>query len=267
MSTPLSCSEAALRIACYTGGQISPDLEEHLQSCQSCRRIMQAMNEHSQPVTPDPKHVQDVKAALLEGLRPVKPLPSPQILFFTLAVLLFTALSVGGALFGIRNWESLALQTRASIFGPLLFAGCMLALAVVRHMTPSGGKSSTLAIWSVAAFAVVVATVFSEYSWLDESGFVQRGLKCHSVGLIYVAAAGLVSWLVIRRGALLSGITSGAIGGGLAGLVGIAGIELRCPSPNLAHILAWHLPLVLVGILAGLAIGAVAQFLRFRAYS
>jgi hypothetical protein len=85
---------------------------------------------------------------------------------------------------------------------------------------------------------------------------------CLTIGLIYAALSALLCWLVLRRGAMLSNVAAGAIGGGLAGFVGIVGLEILCPSPNLAHILLWHLSVAALGVMSGWTFRMVARSLR-----
>ena len=67
----------------------------------------------------------------------------------------------------------------------------------------------------------------------------------------------------MRRGYLTEPIRGAVAGGAFAGLVGLAVLSLHCPVSNAPHVLAWHLPVVLVGVAGGAISGWVAA--RFGA--
>ncbi len=98
----------------------------------------------------------------------------------------------------------------------------------------------------------------------QESAFVSKGLLCLSVGLKYAIPGALLSWLWLRRGATLFPRLMGATAGGFAGLIGITVLEVHCPNLNLYHILVWHLGVLLLSTLGGLALGAAVEVIRQR---
>jgi Negative regulator of sigma F len=257
----MSCREAT-RLLIYHSGVLPDAVAVHLQRCESCRKLVHALEGAAQGVVPSAPRVHDIKSLMLTDLRPVTPLPSSRVLLFALFVLFVAVMIAGSASLGVRGWESLELQTKASIFGPLLLGAYLLGLAVVRQMAPGSGDVVSPAAGSAAAFALLIAGVAHAFGWHEEHRSFGLGVTCLSVGLIYTAFAALVSWLVVRRGAMLSTLAAGAMGGGLAGFVGVAGIEIRCPNPDVAHILVWHLPVALLGVLGGLALGVAGRRLR-----
>src|SRR5262249_5755190 len=145
------------------------------------------------------------------------------------------------------------------IFSALLVGFCALAFAVVRQMTPGSGSVVTLVGSAAIAFGVLLATISHGFQWRQEPRFVQTGLHCLTIGLIYASLSALLTWLVLRCGAVASNVAAGATGGGLASFVGIIGLEILCPSPNLGHILFWHLSVAAIGMMGGWIFGAVAR--------
>src|SRR5262249_5893711 len=156
----------------------------------------------------------------------------------TFLLLMFSALLIiGSGRLGTLGWSSLPAYARVFVFGSSLVGLSALAFAIVRQMAPGRGNTVALAGGAAIAVCVRVATLSEVFHWREEPRFVQTGLHCLSIGLIYAVLSALLTWLVLRRGAALSNVAAGAIGGGLAGFVGIIGLEILCPSPNLAHIL------------------------------
>jgi hypothetical protein len=60
---------------------------------------------------------------------------------------------------------------------------------------------------------------------------------------------------VLRRGAILSPIMTGAATGLLAGLAGATALEIHCPNLDASHILVSHLGVAVLGAVAGLVVG------------
>src|SRR5262249_29942477 len=134
VSNSLSCREAT-RLLIYHSDRLLPDAAAvHLQRCESCRKLVHVLEGAAQGVIPPAQRVHDIKSLMLTDLRPVTPLPSSRILLFTLFVPFVAVMIAGSASLGVRGWESLELQTKASIFGPLLLGAYLLGLAVVRQM-------------------------------------------------------------------------------------------------------------------------------------
>jgi hypothetical protein len=68
-----------------------------------------------------------------------------------------------------------------------------------------------------------------------------------------------LTWLWLRRGAAQSPKLMGATIGGFAGLIGVTVLEVHCPNLNLYHILVWHLGVLLLSALGGLALAAAVM--------
>jgi hypothetical protein len=81
----------------------------------------------------------------------------------------------------------------------------------------------------------------------------------------------VLTWLWLRRGAAQSPKLMGATTCGFAGLIGVTVLEVHCPNLNLYHILVWHLGVILLSALGGLALGAAVQvvgkWLHYRSES
>jgi hypothetical protein len=260
---PVTCSEAIWLLIARRGGELPPGVTGHLARCEFCQQLVRAY-EDGREKAPAPAVLDRIKSVVLANLRPVTPLPSSRTLLGALFLLSLAVLDAGTLWLGTRGWQALALAKKVSVFAPLLAGAYLLGLAVVRQMVPGDAPTTRPVAWSAAAYALLVTVVAAVFGRQREPLFVPNGLSCFGPGVIYAASAALFVWLVIRRGAMLSGPLMGAMTGGLAGFIALAGIEIRCPNPNGNHILVWHLPLVLAGALGGVAVGEAGRRLARR---
>jgi len=59
-----------------------------------------------------------------------------------------------------------------------------------------------------------------------------------AIGLLPAVPAGLLSWLVLRRGFPVGAVSAGLAPGMPAG---VEMLELHCPNFEAAHVLVWHM--------------------------
>jgi hypothetical protein len=113
---------------------------------------------------------------------------------------------------------------------------------------------------SIAGVLAIFAGIFvALFQFHPERTFVATGLVCLRIGLECAFAVAAISWLILRRGAALNRIAAGALAGALAGLSGLALLEIFCPNLNRYHILVWHLGAALTSTIVGILAGIVAQ--------
>lgn len=180
------------------------------------------------------------EAAILKGLVPVRPLP-PAWVF----MLLLLALFVGAAVFtasvlGMAGWKALSLPERVFIFSALLSGASLSAVACARQMRPAMGVGL-----GVPAFITSVLLLLATFS-LTLSGYgtehlVREGIPCLRAGLCVAFPTGAAIALLLRRGVILRWSSIGIAAGALAGLAGVAMLELHCPNLKAIHVLIWHL--------------------------
>jgi negative regulator of sigma F NrsF-like protein len=257
----MNCNEAIGWLVSQANSPMPEPLAHHLDRCESCRTLADAVRE-AQAEFAVPPPVDRIKSLLFRDLRPVKPLPSEGFLLALLLLILSAVLTIGSGLLGVHGWSSLAPYARLFIFSALLVGSCALAFAVVRQMAPGRGNILATVGSAVIAFGVLLTTISHVFHWRQEPRFVHTGLHCLTTGLIYAVVSGLLTWLVLRRGAALSSVASGTITGGLVGFVGIIGLEIVCPNPNLAHIVLWHLSVGALGVTGGWTFGVIARAVR-----
>jgi hypothetical protein len=199
--------------------------------------------------------------SIKSSLRPVRPLPSTWVLAGGL-VLSCAAVALGGAArAGFNGIEKMSQMERLLIFSTLGILMWVAASAFVNEMIPGSrhrvSPGALLGIGS-GALAGVLGLLFRDYR---TEHFVSAGIICLLTGLLHAIPAGLLSWLVIRRGFAVNPVSAGLVAGTLAGLAGVGVLELHCANFQATHVLVWHTAVV---PLSGAAGALVAWALRFR---
>jgi hypothetical protein len=210
----------------------------------------------------DPLLLERIGNSIKPSLRPVRPLP-PVWLMAGGLVLVCAAVSLSGAartgFFGVAKMN---LLERSLIFPALGLLACLAAVSFVHQMIPASririSPGALLALSSVALLAAF-AYLFRDYHTLH---FFSAGIACLLTGLLHAIPAGLLSWLMLRRGFAVNPASAGLVAGTLGGLAGVGMLELHCPNFQAAHILVWHTAVVPVSAALGALLG---WQLRFRA--
>jgi len=232
------------------------EVAEHVAECERCRRLVWTFGENRQFSPPSSEQMKRIEAVMLGNLIPVQPLASPRALFSAFALVFLAIVAAGSSLLGTDGWRVLNIFQKIVVFLPMAAGAGLLALSLVRLMAPGSKHAVSPARSSIGvllSLALVIATVFPSQG---ESGFVPAGLRCLRTGLACAVPAGVLFWSLVRRGAILSPGLTGAIAGGLAGLVGMTVLEVRCPILSGYHILVWHCGVALLAMPGGLALAA-----------
>jgi len=169
---------------------------------------------------------------------------------------------VGLTLQGMDGWNLLRVEQRIEVFAPLIAGSALLALSMVRQMVPGTPHSLAPAVMGAAILGILWLIISATFPWHQEPTFVVGGWLCVSNGLAGSFPAGFLFWLILRRGAVLSPQSAGAVTGGLAGLTGLGILELSCPILNAFHIQIWHWGVVFISAFAGAALGALAELME-----
>jgi hypothetical protein len=233
---------------------MTPEEMDHILAQGAGRRAL-----HS----PNPAAIARAKAALTEGLEPVRPLAPPWV--FTLVFLVaFAAVAVLSAwLLGFGGLRVLSGLQRVVVFPVLVASAAMAAIAAVREMRPAGGArigSFALAV-STLAMLGTFALLLRDY---NTQNFVAEGVRCLVAGVACAIPAAAVIYWFLRRGFVLDWLAEGLAAGTLAGLAGIAMLEMHCPILKAPHVMFWHLLVVPACGMGGLLIGVVARSVQRR---
>lgn len=208
----------------------------------------------------DPALIERLTGSLGSSLQPVRPLPPVWILAGSLALFSAAAAVAGALLLGPGGFRLMSALDIAAIF-PVL--GLLLGLAsLVCAAQAVPGSRQPLAPWVMAvyacvALAVVFGLLFHDYG---TERFVSQGMRCLIAGLAQAVPVSAAAWWILRRGFAVNPPAAGFAKGALAGLAGVAMLEIHCPNFEVPHILVWHLAVPLV---AG-ALGTLAARLEAR---
>jgi hypothetical protein len=138
----------------------------------------------------------------------------------------------------------------------------MAAFSLARAYVPGSRVLAPVERWVPGLLAILAAIFALVFEAHPETAFVETGLVCLRIGLECAGAVGVIAWLVARRGAALNPVAAGALSGALAGLSGLALLEIFCPNLNEYHVLVWHLGSVMASAAMGTAIGIVVERIR-----
>jgi len=218
------------------------------------------------PLPPEPELLQRISASIQASIRPVRPMPPVWAIAAGLTLICAAVSLAGAARVGFAGFDKMNLVERFLIFPALIALAWTLAGRFVREMIPASRRliaSGALLALSCAALLALFAALFHDYH-VDH--FVSIGIACLITGFLHAVPAGLLCWLLLRRGFAVNAVTAGLIAGTLAGLAGLGVLELQCPNFQAAHILVWHTAVVPLSGAAGASIGwMVRRLARLKA--
>lgn len=260
----MTCADIDNLITSGPESLLEPGAVEHLVRCKACRTLVRLLEENGKSPGHEAIQVKQIQARIVENLRPVRPLAPARFFLFACAIIFLGVLAIGVIPPGMNGWAALGQAQRIVVFTTLAAGAIVLAISMIGQMVP-GNKyaiaARSLPIVVLAALLVIIAVTFRPH---DESAFVANGLACVRNGITFSAPSAFLFWLVLRRGAILFPKLIGAAAGGLAGLVGLAVLELNCRNLNVFHILMWHWGVVLISAAAGTLLGAAVEYIPRR---
>jgi hypothetical protein len=212
----------------------------------------------------DPAVLDRVSASIAASLRPVHPLPPSWVLEGSVAAIALAIAIAGAARAGFYGIEKLGTAERALIFPALgVFLWLAAAAWVAENIPGSRRRVSSFVLFLVGTLTMlaIFAGLFRDYR---SDHFVSAGIACLVTGLLHAIPAALLGWLVLRRGFAVDSAAAGLAAGTLAGLAGVAMLELHCPNFQAMHILIWHTAVLPVSAAAG---ALLAWRLSFRTSS
>ncbi len=248
-----------LRTSRSTASTLPTAAAEHIAACERCGRLVRVLQERQPIEMPSAQRLQQIESALLRDLKPVQPILPGYVFLAFLSALFVATVAIGSLALGVAGWSTLSAAQRTVVFAVSAAGGTLLAVSMARQMFPGSRHAMSPARLLIAVLAVLTIVEVALFRPQHELAFVSDGLMCLRIGVSYAIPAGLVSWLILRRGAMLSPMLTGATAGTFAGLIGVTVLEVYCPNLNLFHILVWHFGVILLSTLAGLIIGVAAR--------
>jgi len=261
----VTCRQMDNMISSRSGNSpLPPEAAEHVAGCQRCHTLVRLFDENREIPSLSHKQLKRIQAALIENIGPVRPLPPSRIFLVAFALIFLSVVMVGSIRLGVNGWEVLRMEQKIAIFATLVASAVVLALSMVRQMVPGSKHTVSPTILPIVILVALLLVIVAVFRSEQESGFVMNGLMCMRNGLVYSIPTALLFWMLLRRGAILFPKLVGAAAGGFAGLIGLSVLEINCPNLNEYHVLVWHWGVILISSLAGVALGAVAEYIDRR---
>jgi hypothetical protein len=209
--------------------------------------------------------LQSIAASLGPTLSPVRPLARNGLLAAAVFLLSAAVAFAGATRMGFGGVTAMPMATRAIIFGLLTLCGCVASVHMVTQWVPGSrsriGSSGLVALVSLALL-IVFGFLFRDY---HTSHFLVAGIACLATGVLFALPAGLLALWWLRRGWVVNPVAAGTAAGVVAGLAGVALLELHCTNFQASHILVWHMLVLPVSAVAGAVVGRVAAAYASRA--
>ena len=220
--------------------------------------------DHDDGFRPSESVLQRIEVAILQNLKPIRPLPPSHILLLGCAISFLSVVIVGALLLGMNGWSALSLLHRIAVFTTLAISAILLSISMVRQMVPGSKHMIAPAIVIFAIPVTLMLMIQATFRSQPEPTFVASGIMCIKNGLTYSIPAAVLLWLILRRGAALHPKLIGAVTGGLAGVAGLSVLEINCPNLNVFHILVWHAGVFVINSLGGALLGTAVESIQWR---
>ncbi|MGA2096364.1 MAG: NrsF family protein [Candidatus Acidiferrum sp.] len=230
------------------------------------REIDEILKTTAQAAPPvEPALLDRVAASLKPSMRPVRTI-WPAWLLVSLLILICAAVALAGAaksgFFGFQAQNAL---DRAMIFPALLILIGLAATTSVRATIPGSRRLVSSAALLAGISVALIALFGFLFRGYQTENLVPHGIPCLATGLLYAIPTALASWLALRRGFAVNSIAAATAAGTLAGLAGVAMLELHCANLQALHILLWHASVVPLSAAAGALLAWTLANKRFLA--
>lgn len=223
--------------------------------------------ERAAPNEVDPALLGRISASMA-GFQPVRPMaPVWMLSLWLLTISAVIAVTSASAL-GMAGIRELSVAEIGTIFPALAIFTWLAALLSAAQMTPGGmrwknpmvmepvmNSPAMLLLVILLAWVAVDALLFRDF---QTGAFIQEGMPCLRAGLIVAIPAGIAAWLILRRGFAVNPSGAGLGAGTLAGLAGLAMLELHCANFLAPHVMVWHTAVIPVSALVGAMLARIA---------
>ncbi len=238
-------------------------VQDHLRTCIDCRELASAMKSQLGAASIDPALLDRVRTPILSSVTRVRPL-APAGVFAAAFLVIFAAVAVAGAKYlGIYGPQAMTPAQRIVMFAVLAVGALLAAVTTAQHMRPGSRTVRGAVLFAIAVIAIEAAffALFHDYS---VGRFVRWGTGCLKAGLWCALPAGVLVWLLFRRGYAAAPVSTGTAVGVVAGLAGLTTLQLHCPILTIPHMAVWHVGILVGSVAVGAAAGWIAQIGRRR---
>ena len=232
-----------------------PDVHLHTRQCPRCAALLQwAGAPIPAPDIPAPV-VDRIKSIVHQDLKPVHPLPSVWIGLLAALLLTATLSFVHAKIFGTRGWRSLQSLELTLLLGLCALVLTAAAVSLWASLRP-GAKQPVHPLAPILLLAIgfplLTALLFPH---TPDHHFLEEGVICLAVGLVFSAIAAAITFVCARRGYATDWRITGSLIGALGGVLGVVALMISCPNHEVAHMALWHGLVILTSIAAGFLAG------------
>src|SRR5260370_25750681 len=205
----MNCKD--LGMALSEGCRLPLQAQDHLRICNRCQELVRLLNSSIPLDSPSPATLRQMAEGMATNLRPVRPV-APAPYFFGAFVGIFVSIAAVGVYrmgaFGIRVMTPL--QT-AAILSALAISTGLLAYSLAHQMAPGSLHRIRPRLLSVAITISLTIAIIVLFQFQHERNFWRNAWGCIRAGTPIGALAAVPFWLVLRRGATLSPVLTGAV--------------------------------------------------------
>ena len=202
----------------------------------------------------DPALLDGISKSIQSSLHPVRPISASWILAGGL-IAICGAVALAGAMLlgphGIRKMNALEVGLIFPVLGILVWIAAVLCVAETIPGSRRPMSPWLLAVSACVALAAVFGLLFHDYG---TERFVSQGMKCLIAGLAHALPASLAGWWLLSRGFAVNASAAGLAKGVLAGLAGVAMLELHCPNFEAPHVMVWHIAVIPIAGAVGMLV-------------
>jgi Negative regulator of sigma F len=241
-----------------SGSALSEQVRRHLEQCERCRMLYEWASRSLRSAPLSPALYGRIQSTIQASLQRVSPRPPTRVIAFQFGTAFLLFAIPAAATLGLGGVEKMNVFQLIAITAVLALGVALLALSLAWQVTP--GSLQRISVRGAVTILVAgfVAGIVFLFPWHTPEAFLARGWPCLRLGLVMALPAGLLFWLVARRGAPLDMKTLGGTLGAISGLVGVSVLQFHCDRQETEHLLFWHGGVLLLSTVAGVLIASAA---------
>ena len=219
------------------------------------RELDRLLNDAKGPQGPEADTLSRIADSVAASMRPVRPIAATWLLTARLVLVCTGVALAAAASLGFSGVVRMTSPARTGVFSVLAILLLVAASELVRVTIPGARRrfsSGTLLGVAAVGMAAILFLCFRDFR---TTHFWHAGMVCLALGTGTGLFAALLAWIVLRRGFAIDARTAGLVSGTLSGLSGVSMLELHCPNFETAHLLVWHVGVLLLSACLGALVG------------